>query len=127
MTANTPQTSAITNKVNLLGMTVENLRIFFADLGEKPFRAQQIMQWIHQKGVTNFDEMTNVSKSLREKLAVVAEVRGPKILSFQESRDGTRKWLVEIEGGSIVESVLIPDKGRATLCVSSQAGCSNET
>ncbi len=124
MTANTPQTSAITNKVNLLGMTVENLRIFFADLGEKPFRAQQIMQWIHQKGVTNFDEMTNVSKSLREKLAVVAEVRGPKILSFQESRDGTRKWLVEIEGGSIVESVLITDKGRATLCVSSQAGCS---
>ncbi|MCL6269019.1 23S rRNA (adenine(2503)-C(2))-methyltransferase RlmN [Sansalvadorimonas sp. 2012CJ34-2] len=110
-------------KTNLLGLTKEQLAEFFKEIGEKPFRAQQIMKWIHHFGVDNFDEMTNVSKVLRAKLKEVAEIRGPEIVSCDISEDGTRKWVVRVASGSCVETVYIPDGGRGTLCVSSQAGC----
>ncbi len=112
-----------TSKTNLLGLTQQKLEAFFEQLGEKRFRAGQIMKWIHHYGVDNFDEMTNVSKALREKLKVCAEIRGPEVVSEDISRDGTRKWVVRVASGSCVETVYIPQNGRGTLCVSSQAGC----
>ncbi len=111
-------------RVNLLGMTRAQLEAFFEELGEKSFRAQQVLKWIHHAGVTDFDQMTNLGKALREKLKSVAEVRPPEIVSQHDSSDGTRKWAIRVEGGGLVESVLIPDGNRATLCVSSQVGCS---
>ena len=110
-------------KTNLLGLTKEQLAEFFQGIGEKPFRAQQIMKWIHHFGVDDFDEMSNVSKALRAKLKEVAEIRGPEIVSCNISEDGTRKWVVRVASGSCVETVYIPDGNRGTLCVSSQAGC----
>jgi len=97
---------------------------FFLDLGEKKFRAQQVLKWIHHAGVSDIDEMNNLGKALREKLKGVAVIRPPEIVSQQDSSDGTRKWAIRVEGGGLVESVLIPDGKRATLCVSSQVGCS---
>ncbi len=111
-------------RVNLLGLTLRQMEQFFLDLGEKKFRAQQVLKWIHHQGVTDFDEMTNLGRSLRETLSAVAEVRPPEIVSQHDSSDGTRKWLIRVEGGGLVETVLIPDGSRATLCVSSQVGCS---
>jgi 23S rRNA (adenine2503-C2)-methyltransferase len=111
-------------RVNLLGLPLPALQDFFLELGEKPFRAQQILKWIHHHGVVNFDEMTNISRPLREKLAEVAEVRPPEVVSQQDSEDGTRKWAIRVEGGSLVETVYIPEGARGTLCVSSQVGCS---
>ncbi|WP_461535835.1 dual-specificity RNA methyltransferase RlmN [Spongorhabdus nitratireducens] len=111
------------SKTNLLGLTQKGLEEFFVSIGEKKFRAQQIMKWIHHFGVSDFDEMTNISKVLREKLKQVAEVRAPEIISSDFSTDGTRKWVVRVESGSSVEMVFIPDGKRGTLCVSSQAGC----
>jgi len=111
-------------KVNLLGLSREKMVEFFTSMGEKPFRAQQILKWIHHQGVDNFDEMTNISKALREKLKVNAEVFSPEIISQHDSSDGTRKWAMRVAGGSLVETVLIPDGERGTLCVSSQVGCS---
>ena len=113
-----------TTRVNLLGLTLPAMQDFFLGLGEKPFRAQQLLKWIHHHGVTGFDEMTNLSKSLRDKLADVAEVRPPEVVSRQDSEDGTRKWAIRVEGGSLVETVYIPEGTRGTLCVSSQVGCS---
>lgn len=115
---------ATTERVNLLGLTRVQLTAFFADIGEKPFRAQQVMKWIHHHGVLDFDQMTNLSKDLRTRLAAVAEVRGPEVVSCHDSVDGTRKWLVRSIEGGLIETVLIPEGGRATLCVSSQVGCS---
>ena len=112
-----------TAKINLLGLTQEQLGEFFASIGEKSFRAGQVMKWIHHFGVDNFDDMTNISKALREKLKASAEVRGPEIVSEDISADGTRKWVVRVASGSCVETVYIPQGGRGTLCVSSQAGC----
>jgi len=111
-------------RINLLGLTLRQMEQFFLDLGEKKFRAQQVLKWIHHQGVTDFDEMTNLGRGLRETLSAVAEVRPPEIVSQHDSSDGTRKWLIRVEGGGLVETVLIPDGGRATLCVSSQVGCS---
>jgi len=111
-------------RINLLGLTLRQMEQFFLDLGEKKFRAQQVLKWIHHQGVTGFDEMTNLGRGLRETLSAVAEVRPPEIVSQHDSSDGTRKWLIRVEGGGLVETVLIPDGGRATLCVSSQVGCS---
>lgn len=111
-------------RVNLLGMSRAQLEGFFLELGEKRFRAQQVMKWIHHQGVTDFALMSNLGKALRERLASVAEVRPPQVASRQDSADGTRKWLIHVEGGGLVETVLIPDGNRATLCVSSQVGCS---
>ncbi|MGB0459197.1 MAG: 23S rRNA (adenine(2503)-C(2))-methyltransferase RlmN, partial [Porticoccaceae bacterium] len=92
-------------------------------LGEKRFRATQMVKWIHQMGEQDFDQMTNLSKSLREKLHQTAEIRLPEVVSCQDSSDGTRKWLIKVEGGSCIEMVYIPEKDRGTLCVSSQIGC----
>jgi len=111
-------------KVNLLGLSLEKMQAFLSDLGEKPFRATQMMKWIHQRGVTEFDAMTDISKALRERLRECAEVRPPVVVEELLSTDGSRKWIVEVESGSRVEAVFIPEGGRGTLCVSSQAGCS---
>ena len=112
------------SKTNLLGMTPVQLAGYFQDIGEKPFRATQVLKWIHQQGAESFDEMTNISKSLREKLNAQAEIRGPEVVSQDISKDGTRKWVIRVDGGSCVETVLIPEGDRGTLCVSSQVGCS---
>jgi 23S rRNA (adenine2503-C2)-methyltransferase len=109
---------------NLLGMSQRQLEEFFVSIGEKRFRAAQVLKWIHQGGVTDFAAMTNISKDLRIKLAEVAELRLPAIQREWDSADGCRKWLLRVEGGSAVESVFIPDGERGTLCVSSQVGCS---
>lgn len=111
------------NKVNLLGMTRQQLEAFFESIGEKPFRAHQLMKWIHFFGVDDFEQMTNLGKSLRAKLVEVAEIRGPKVALEHFSNDGTRKWIVELDSGNKVETVFIPDGKRGTLCVSSQVGC----
>ncbi|KUJ81495.1 23S rRNA (adenine(2503)-C(2))-methyltransferase RlmN [Microbulbifer flavimaris] len=117
-------TTSQTEKVNLLGLSLDKLAAFFDSLGEKRFRAVQVLKWIHQNGVDDFEQMTNVSKALRAKLAEMAEIRAPKVLEQWDSSDGTRKWLIEVEGGSAIETVYIPDGDRGTLCVSSQVGCS---
>ena len=113
----------MTSKINLLGLTQAKLEAFFEELGEKRFRAGQVMKWIHHFGVDNFDDMTNVGKALRDKLKARAEIRGPEVVSEDISKDGTRKWVVRVASGSCVETVYIPQNGRGTLCVSSQAGC----
>ncbi|MGB0468057.1 MAG: 23S rRNA (adenine(2503)-C(2))-methyltransferase RlmN [Pontibacterium sp.] len=110
-------------KVNLLGMSPAKLEAFFDEIDEKRFRAIQVLKWIHQFGATSFDEMTNISKALRQKLNEVAELREPEVVTQDISKDGTRKWVIRVDGGSCVETVLIPEGGRATLCVSSQIGC----
>ncbi len=110
-------------KINLMGMPTEKVENFFAELGEKRFRATQILQWIHQRGILDIESMTNFSKPLRRKLISMAEVRPPEIIKCEESTDGTRKWLIQLNGGSCVEAVFIPERSRGTLCVSSQIGC----
>jgi 23S rRNA (adenine2503-C2)-methyltransferase len=111
-------------RINLLGLSLRQLEQFFLDIGEKKFRAQQVLKWIHHAGVTDIGEMTNLGKALREKLQAIAEVRPPEIVSQHDSSDGTRKWIIRVDGGGLIETVLIPEAGRATLCVSSQVGCS---
>ena len=111
-------------RVNLLGLTLPKMEEFFLSIGEKKFRGAQLIKWIHQRGVTDFDQMTNLSKTLRERLKEIAEVRPPIVTYQGDSGDGTRKWLMEVDGGSKVETVYIPDDDRGTLCVSSQVGCS---
>ncbi|MAY01152.1 MAG: 23S rRNA (adenine(2503)-C(2))-methyltransferase RlmN, partial [Oceanospirillaceae bacterium] len=111
-------------KVNLLGLSPTKMEAFFANLGEKKFRAQQMLKWIHQYGESDFDKMTNMSKPLREKLSKVCEVRLPEVIYEDFSKDGTRKWVMRMDGGSAVETVYIPENERGTLCVSSQIGCS---
>jgi len=116
--------SATTTFSNLAGMSREGLRALFAAYGEKPFRAEQVMKWIHQRGVLDIDSMTDISKNLRENLKQSTEIRLPVIVESYVSDDGSRKWIIEITSGSKVEMVYIPEAGRGTLCVSSQAGCS---
>lgn len=110
-------------KTNLLGMSRASLERYFSALGEKPFRARQLLQWIYQRGITDFALMTDLSGALRERLTEIAEIRPPEILSEQVSADGTIKWLLTLPGGSAVETVFIPEPERATLCISSQVGC----
>lgn len=110
-------------KVNLLGLSEQKLVDFFARLGEKRFRAVQVLKWIHQLGVDDFAQMTNISKALRAKLQEVAEIRPPDVIKQLDSSDGTRKFLIRVTGGSAIETVFIPDGERGTLCVSSQVGC----
>ena len=117
-------TTAPASKVNLLGMTRAQLESFFIDIGEKKFRAQQVMKWIHHQGVRDFQDMTNLGKALRDRLSQTAEITPPLIDSQQDSADGTRKWAIKVSGGALVEAVLIPEGDRTTLCVSSQVGCS---
>ena len=116
--------SSAAAKVNLLGLSRQQMESFFADLGEKRFRSEQVMKWIHHQGVTDFAAMSNLGKGLREKLESLATITPPEIADQQDSADGTRKWAIRVAGGALVEAVLIPEAGRATLCVSSQVGCS---
>ncbi|WP_239923488.1 23S rRNA (adenine(2503)-C(2))-methyltransferase RlmN [Agaribacterium haliotis] len=110
--------------INLLGLSQAKLEAFFAELGEKKFRAIQVMKWIHQLGVCDFDEMSNLSKGLREKLKQRAVIEAPEVIQRWDSADGTRKFLFRVGGGNAIETVYIPDGDRGTLCVSSQVGCS---
>lgn len=108
---------------NLLDYDLEGLAAFCERLGEKRFRATQLFRWIHQKGASDFGQMTDLAKSLREKLAGSAHIQGPKVVSRHDSADGTVKWLFDVGAGDIVEAVFIPETDRGTLCISSQAGC----
>ena len=109
--------------VNLLDLDRDGLTRFFTGLGEKPFRANQVLKWIHQQGVVDFDAMSNLSKALRRRLSERGEIAGPKIVLEQQSVDGTHKWLLQLACGNRIETVFIPEEGRGTLCVSSQVGC----
>ena len=108
---------------NLLGMNLASMTAFFADLGEKPFRAKQVFRWLHQGGVDSFEAMTDLAKTLREKLPSVATIAAPRLMTEQASADGTRKWLLDVGTGNGIEVVFIPEADRGTLCVSSQVGC----
>ena len=109
-------------KINLMNLTRAQMREFFAELGEKPFRADQLVKWIYHFGEDNFNNMTNLNKKLREKLKSVAEIKAPEVAVEQRSADGTIKWAMQV-GDQQVETVYIPEADRATLCVSSQVGC----
>ena len=109
--------------INLLDFDAADLTAFFAEHGEKPFRAKQVLRWMHRFGQSDFDAMTDIAKSLREKLRIVASVTPPVIVSDKASDDGTRKLLFDVGGGNAVETVFIPEDDRGTLCVSTQAGC----
>jgi 23S rRNA (adenine2503-C2)-methyltransferase len=111
------------DKVNLLDLDRSAMAAWFAERGEKPFRAQQVLKWIYQHGVDDVAAMTNLSKRLREDLKTVARIRAPAVASDRRSADGSRKWLFELYDGNRIETVYIPEKDRATLCISSQVGC----
>ena len=113
-------------KNNLLNYDLNGLTELFAQMGEKPFRAKQVMRWIHQAGAADFAEMTDLAKSLRAKLDEQAQVGVPALITSQESKDGTRKWLLDVGTGNGVETVFIPEADRGTLCISSQVGCALE-
>ncbi len=112
-------------KINLLDLNRQQMREFFKELGEKPFRADQVMKWMYHYCSDNFDEMTDINKVLRGKLKEVAEIRAPEVVEEQRSSDGTIKWAIAV-GDQRVETVYIPEDDRATLCVSSQVGCALE-
>ena len=112
--------------VNLLDFDQEKLSVFFAETGEKPFRAKQLLRWMHQFGESDFSRMSDLSKALREKLGGLAVVEPPRLIQEQISDDGTRKWLLDVGAGQGVETVFIPEGDRGTLCVSSQVGCALE-
>ena len=112
-----------TDRTNLLDLDRRALEGFFAALGEKPFRAAQVMKWIYHERLTDFAAMTNLSQGLRARLAECAEIRPPGVSHDQPSQDGSRKWLVRLDSGNSVETVFIPEPDRGTLCVSSQIGC----
>ncbi|KKZ54514.1 bifunctional tRNA (adenosine(37)-C2)-methyltransferase TrmG/ribosomal RNA large subunit methyltransferase RlmN [Haemophilus haemolyticus] len=116
------QSNAPAKKINLMDLTRQQMREFFKELGEKPFRADQLVKWIYHFGEDNFDNMTNINKKLREKLKAVAEIKAPEVAIEQRSADGTIKWAMQV-GEQQVETVYIPEADRATLCVSSQVGC----
>ncbi|WP_380183653.1 bifunctional tRNA (adenosine(37)-C2)-methyltransferase TrmG/ribosomal RNA large subunit methyltransferase RlmN [Kalamiella sp. sgz302252] len=125
----TPSSVAIATpkkeKINLLDLNRQQMREFFVSLGEKPFRADQVMKWIYHYCCDDFDEMTDINKVFRGKLKELAEIRAPEVAEEQRSADGTIKWAITV-GGQQVETVYIPEKDRATLCVSSQVGCALE-
>lgn len=122
----TEQSAGTAKKVNLLDLNKQGMRDFFAQLGEKPFRAEQVMKWVYHYCEDDFDKMTNLNKALRAKLKEVSEVRAPEIKVQQQSADGTIKFAMDLGDGQEVESVWIPEDDRATLCVSSQVGCALE-
>ena len=112
--------------VNLLGYGREALTSYCATLGEKPFRAKQLLHWMHQSGTADFALMTDISKALRERLGSEAEIAGPTVVQDTVAADGTRKWLMDVGTGNAIETVFIPETSRGTLCISSQAGCALE-
>jgi 23S rRNA (adenine2503-C2)-methyltransferase len=109
--------------VNLLDYDLDGLTVFCEGLGEKAFRAKQLYRWIHQRGEQNFEQMSDLAKSLRAKLSGIAEIKPLQVLTEQKSSDGTIKWLFDVGHGNAVEAVFIPEDDRNTLCISSQAGC----
>ncbi len=113
----------MTALINLLDMDPAQLTAYCGELGEKPFRAKQLQRWIHQFGADQFEQMSDLAKSLREKLSTRAEIRAPGAISDHISMDGTRKWLIDVGQGNAVETVFIPEENRGTLCISTQAGC----
>jgi 23S rRNA (adenine2503-C2)-methyltransferase len=113
----------MTELTNLLDLDPAQLVAYCGELGEKPFRAKQLQRWIHQYGAGDFDQMTDLAKSLREKLHTRATIKAPAVISDHTSTDGTRKWLVDVGQGNAVETVFIPEENRGTLCISTQAGC----
>lgn len=110
-------------RINLFDLDQAGLREFFESIGEKPFRAEQVLKWVYHQGVTDFDQMTNLGIALRQRLSDVAVIEPPRVLSEQLSTDGTTKWLIGFGGGNAVETVFIPEPNRGTLCISSQVGC----
>jgi len=116
-------TQAAPAKINLLGLDLKAMQDFFVTLGEKPYRAQQLLKWIHFNGVTDFHAMTNLSKELRQKLSETTEITLPEILLEKTASDQTSKWLLKMADGNCIETVFIPEKTRGTLCISSQVGC----
>lgn len=110
-------------RVNLLDLDAAALTAFVAAIDEKPFRARQLLRWIHQRGASRFDAMTDLAQSLRGKLAARAEIVAPAVVRDTTAADGTRKWLLDVGGGNAIETVFIPEEDRGTLCVSTQAGC----
>jgi 23S rRNA (adenine2503-C2)-methyltransferase len=110
-------------RTNLLDLDAAGLAAFFAGLDEKPFRAQQVLRWVHQRREDDFARMSDLARTLREKLAARACVAPPRVVGDSVSADGTRKWLLKVDGANAVDAVFIPETGRGTLCVSSQAGC----
>ena len=113
----------MTALTNLLDLDPAQLTAYCGELGEKPFRAKQLLRWIHQFGAHDFDAMTDLAKSLRDKLATRAMIAAPAVISDHTSTDGTRKWLLDVGQGNAVETVFIPEENRGTLCISTQAGC----
>lgn len=116
-------TAGDTERTNLLGLPRPALEAFAAQLGSKPFRARQLMSWMYKRGASSFEEMTDLAKDLRARLAAAAEVRAPQIVSVQSSADGTTKWLLRADASQAFEMVFIPETDRGTLCISSQVGC----
>jgi 23S rRNA (adenine2503-C2)-methyltransferase len=120
---NAPAAAAAPRLPNLFGLDRAGLRALFEQLGEKPWRADQVMKWMYHRHVTDFDAMTDLGKALRAKLQAAVCIQPPNVLFEKQSADGTHKWLIGMDGGNAIETVFIPDKGRGTLCVSSQVGC----
>lgn len=116
-------TRAASDRVNLLGLDREALRQYLEGIGERPFRATQLLKWLHQRGVADYDAMTDLGKGLRARLRDATALDLPRVVFDQRSRDGTRKWLLAVDGGNAVETVYIPEADRGTLCISSQVGC----
>ena len=113
----------VMSKLNLLDLTRDEMVEFFKEIDEKPFRAPQVFKWLHQFVADDFDQMTNISKSLKVKLKELCEIKGPEIITEQLSNDGTIKWALKTQDGQAIETVFIPDGERGTLCISSQVGC----
>jgi 23S rRNA (adenine2503-C2)-methyltransferase len=120
-TVSAPITSSA--PINLLGLDRAGLEAFVASLGQKPFRARQLMKWIYKQGVSDFSAMTDLAREFRALLQECAEIRTPEIVTVQHSADGTRKWMLRMDEAQGIEMVFIPEPGRGTLCISSQAGC----
>jgi 23S rRNA (adenine2503-C2)-methyltransferase len=116
-------TTQVPPKINLLGLDRKGLTDFFVGLGEKPYRASQVLKWIHFQGVSDPELMTDLSKSLRSKLNEIAEIRPLEVAYESTAQDGTHKWLLRLPDGNCIETIYIPEKERGTLCVSSQVGC----
>jgi 23S rRNA (adenine2503-C2)-methyltransferase len=121
--ARTAMTSPVTSRTNLLGLPRAALETFVAELGSKPFRARQLLNWIYKRGEGSIANMTDLAKDFRAQLAEVAEIRTPDIVTMQHSSDGTRKWMLSADSSQAFEMVFIPEKERGTLCISSQVGC----
>ncbi len=118
------QETANVNKTNLLALDRAEMGAYFESIGEKPFRANQIFKWLHQQFIIDYDEMNNLSKGLRQRLKDETQIDLPKIEQTQVAADGTHKWLMRLSDGNGIEVVMIPEEDRATLCISSQVGCS---